>query len=73
MSEKKSQREVVKEKLMNEGVINNLWCLQNGIWRLSDLILHLRRDENMNITTEFNTERVGKNTHYHLVPKNTLF
>jgi len=71
--EKKSQKDIIREKLEKEGVITNLWAIQNGIWRLSDIILHLRRDDRMNITTEYNTELVGKNTHYHLVRKNTLW
>jgi len=71
--ENKNQKEIIKAKLENEGQVNNKWCLENGIWRLSDIILHLRRDDKLDITTEYNTERVGKNTHYHYHPKGTLF
>ena len=59
-------RERVKEILERDGVITNLWCLNHGIWRLSDVILHLRRDDKMVIDTEFNTPEVGKNCHYYL-------
>ena len=68
----KSQKEIIRQKLRDEGEVNNKWCLDNGIWRLSAIILHLRRD-GLNIETEFNTERVGRNTHYKLTPKETLF
>ncbi len=72
METKKTQKEIVLEKLEKEGKITNLWCIQHGIWRLSDVILHLR-NEGHEIVTEYNTEKVGKNCHYYLKSKLTLF
>jgi hypothetical protein len=69
---KLSQKQIIKSKLEKEGEVNNKWCLDNGIWRLSDIVLHLR-SEGMEIDTEYGTERVGKNTHYKLIRKETLF
>ena len=40
----KSQKQIVIDKLKSDGEITNLFCITNGIWRLSDIILHLRRD-----------------------------
>jgi len=60
-----TQREIVLKKLKNEGTITNMWAIQNGIWRLGARIAELRT-EGLNIETEFNTRKVGKNTHYHL-------
>lgn len=72
MNENESQKEIVREILEKNGEISNKWCIDHGIWRLSAVILMLRR-EGLKIETEYNTERVGKNTHYILKPKNTLF
>jgi len=60
-----TQREIVLKKLKDEGTITNMWAIQNGIWRLGARIAELRT-EGLNIETEFNTRKVGKNTHYHL-------
>ncbi len=67
-----SQKQTVKQILEKDGEINNLWCLQNGIWRLGAVIKDLR-DDGMDIETEYNTKRVGKNTHYKIKRKETLF
>jgi hypothetical protein len=61
---KPSNKDKVKKILLDEGVIDNKFCLMNGTsWRLSDIILKLRR-EGMDIETIYNTPEVGKNTHY---------
>lgn len=67
----KSQKEHIKDKLLREGEVNNLECINNGIWRLSDIILHLRR-EGMNIETIYEPE-ITKVCRYKLIPKDTLF
>lgn len=72
---KKSNKERVLEKLEKDGLVTNVWAIFEAypsILRLSDIILHLR-DEGYEIETEFNTEKVGKNCHYYLKPKGTLF
>ena len=69
---KKSQVEIVREKLYREGEVNNLWALTSGIWRLG-AVIKILRDDGENIETEFNTERVGKNCHYKLIPRKTLW
>ncbi|MEI6532476.1 MAG: hypothetical protein WCO06_01410 [Candidatus Roizmanbacteria bacterium] len=68
---KLSQKQIIKNKLLEKGEVDNLWAINNGMWRLSDIILHLRR-EGMNIKTIYMEEGVGKNCHYRLV-KDTLF
>ena len=65
---KKSQKQIVLDKLQNEGEIYNLWALQNGIWRLG-AIIHLLRNEGHNIETDDSR----KNCRYKLIPKDTLF
>lgn len=67
-----SQKEYVKNKLLTDGEISNLHCIQHGIWRLGALI-HLLREEGHDIETVYNTEEVGRNTHYRLKPKQTLW
>ena len=62
----KTHKEIVKEILEQEGEIHNLWCWQNGIWRLSDIIFQLRT-EGMNIETIYMKEGVGRNCHYRLI------
>jgi len=62
---KLSQKEIVKKKLRDEGVITNKWAIDNGMWRLGAIIKDLR-DEGLEIETEYNTAKVGKNTHYYL-------
>ena len=66
-----SQKEQIKKMLEEEGEVNNLWCINNGIWRLSDIILHLRK-EGMNIETIYEPE-ITKVCRYKLIPKDTLF
>lgn len=65
---KKSQKQIVLDKLQQEGYITNLWCLQNGIWRLGAIIFMLR-NEGHNIETDDSK----KNCRYKLIPKDTLF
>lgn len=52
---KKSQKQIVKDKLLNKGEVNNLDCINSGIWRLSDIILHLRK-EGLNIQTIYHPD-----------------
>lgn len=66
-----TQKQIVKDKLDTFGVVDNLWCIRNGIWRLGAIINELRK-EGMDIWTEFNNEKVGRNCHYHY-KKLTLF
>lgn len=65
MADKITQKARVKNRLARYGVVSNLWAWQNGIWRLADIILNLRR-EGMPIETEFNTPRVKRVCHYRL-------
>jgi len=69
---KTSQKEIIKSKLEKEGEVTNLWAIQNGMWRLGDIIFRLR-GEGLNIETIFMEEGVGKNCHYRLIKKDTLF
>ncbi len=70
--EKLSQKTIIKDKLENEGEVSNLWAINNGIWRLSDIILHLRRDEHLEIETIYEPEKT-RVCRYKLIPKQTLF
>lgn len=65
MTDKITQKARVRNRLARYGEVSNLWAWQNGIWRLADIILDLRR-EGMSIVTEFGTKKVGKNCHYRL-------
>lgn len=38
-----THEKVVEEKLMKEGCVDNKWCIFNGIWRLSDVVLKLKK------------------------------
>ncbi len=66
-----SQKKLIKQILEDKGEVDNLWCIQNGIWRLGDIIFRLR-NEGLNIKTIYNPE-VSKNTHYKLIPTGRLF
>lgn len=56
-----SQTKIVQQKLREEGVVSNLWAIENRIWRLGALIFNLRRD---GWTIE--TKMIGKVAHYKL-------
>lgn len=49
---KKTQKQIVWEKLRNDGEITNLWAIQNQIWRLGAVIKVLR-DEGKEIDGDF--------------------
>lgn len=49
---KKSQKQIVWEKLRNDGEITNLWAIQNHIWRLGAVIKVLR-DEGKQIDGDY--------------------
>ena len=66
-----SQKEIIKQKLEKEREVNNLDCINHGIWRLSDIILRLRK-EGMTIETIYEPE-ISKVCRYKLIPKTTLF
>ena len=68
---KMSQKQLIKQKLLEKGEVDNLWCINNGIWRLSDIILRLRND-GLNIVTEYHPEQT-KVCKYRLIPKDRLF
>lgn len=63
---KLTQLQIIKNKLDSDGVISNLWAIQQGIWRLGARIKELR-DDGLNIETKYNDKEHGKNTHYYLV------
>jgi len=62
---KLSQRDIVLRQLKEHGVITNLWAIEHYILRLGAVIENLRKD-GLEIETEYNTPKVGKNTHYWL-------
>jgi len=66
--EKKTQKQIVLEKLQREGEIFNVWCFQNGILRLGDIIHRLRKDGH-----NIETDDSRKNCRYKLISKETLF
>lgn len=68
---KQSQKDIIREKLFKDGEVNNLECINSGIWRLSDIILNLRR-EGLEIETIYQPE-ISKVCKYKLIPKETLF
>lgn len=41
---KKTQPEIVAEKLKRDGFCSNLWAINHGIWRLGSAVCYLRRD-----------------------------
>jgi hypothetical protein len=49
---KLTQQEIVEMRLKRYGQINNLWAMNNGIWRLSHVIL-LLRDKGLKIDGEY--------------------
>lgn len=65
MTDKITQKARVRNRLTRYGFVSNLWAIQSGIWRLAAVVADLRA-EGMSIETEFNTEKVGRNTHYRL-------
>lgn len=65
MTDRITQKARVLNRLKRHGFVTNLWAWQNGIWRLSDIILHLRREGHA-IETEFGTKRTGRNCRYNL-------
>lgn len=66
---KLTNKQRVANRLKRYGVVSNYWAWQNGVWRLSHIIFELRR-EGWDISLEYNTPRVGRNSNYHLVSFN---
>ncbi len=69
---KKTQKEIVLEKLETEGCVDNFWAFRNYILRLG-AIVHDLRQEGYNIETEYKGTEGRKNCHYYLKTRNTLF
>lgn len=55
-----TQKETIKTKLNKLGKTDNLWAINNNIWRLSHVI-YLLRNEGMKITQSFKIIK-GKKT-----------
>ena len=73
---KKTQKEIVLERMMKLGYIDNFYCIHNYILRLSDIIFRLR-NEGMKIETKSGKElkkpkALHKNFYYILEKWNTL-
>ena len=62
---KKTQKEIVLNRLERYGQINNFWAFHNYILRLGDIIYRLRK-EGYNITGSFGTGKNKKNFYYFL-------
>lgn len=71
-NENRSQTAIILAKLQKDGVVTNLWAIQHYILRLGARIIELRK-AGYNIETVFNTLETGKNCHYYLKAKPTLF
>lgn len=66
---KNSQKNTIRNILIKKGKVNNYDAIMKlGIWRLSDIILHLRR-EGMDIKGEFmvKNKKVTKIFEYKLI------
>lgn len=50
---KRTQKQVVKSKLREDGEITNLWCIQNNIWRLGAIIHEIRKEDGWDIDGDF--------------------
>jgi very-short-patch-repair endonuclease len=61
---KQTQKEKVREILLRDGKIDNFFCLDTRLTIRLSGIIHLLRQEGMNIRTE---ELESKNCIYHLV------
>lgn len=59
MSDRKTQLDIILEKLAHDGEISRNWCLRNYISRLSGRVLDLRREG-----YEFEVERRGNDYVY---------
>lgn len=59
--EKLSNKTKIINMLSVHGQVNNLYALRHGIWRLSDVIFHLR-NEGWIIEGEFIKDKKGKPT-----------
>lgn len=70
----KTQKEIVIEKLLNEGKIDNFYCIHHYILRLG-AIIHQLRNEGWEIISEWGEGREKKNMYYVLVkaPELKLF
>lgn len=66
MSLKQTQIEIISNKLLNEGFITNLWCINNQIWRLGARIEELRQD-GWDIETIYANRKGERNTTYKLI------
>jgi hypothetical protein len=65
---KRTQKEIVKAKLLKEGKISNFWAFHNYLLRLGAVIYELR-DEGMDIVGAFEKKngKLTKNFVYTLV------
>lgn len=61
-----TQKQIILKKLQDEGAVDNFWAIHNYILRLSDIILHLRR-EGYEIDGYFGEGQNKKNFIYTLV------
>lgn len=41
---KKSQKQIVRERLLSGKPVNTIWAVNHNILRLSDIVFHLRND-----------------------------
>lgn len=57
----KTQIQIIKEKLLTEGEVTNVWAVRNYILRLSAIIYDLR-NEGMTIHGEYLTNKRGLKT-----------
>jgi len=70
---KPSQKETVEQILNTRGVISNVEAIMDyHILRLGAIICDLR-NEGLNIKTDYENKTGKRNTHYRLIPKETLF
>lgn len=61
-----SQKQLIRQQLLETGYVTNLWAIEHHIWRLSERIRELKAD-GMEIETKFENKVGGRNTKYVLI------